>query len=442
MKLKNIIIMLILILVLTINFQNSISNETYDFDERAKQLVSQMTLLEKVAQLHSDSNPPIPRLNIPYYNWHNEALHGLVTYQATVFPQSIAIAASFDTQLMLDIATATSDEGRVKFNQGKMGLNYWSPVLNLCRDPRWGRCQETYGEDPYLLSRMAVTFVKGIQGEDKKYLKAIASPKHYAVHSGPEAKRFTMNMLTSDRDFWETYIPGYKAAIIEGKAQSIMTAYSAYKNVPDAASEFLIDELLRRRWGFNGFVTCDCGALSGVVWAYWYANSELEAAALGLKAGLDLECGFFLKNYLPEAYSKNLVTMSEIDSAVTRVFRARFMMGLFDDPDSVKYNKIPDSVLECSAHKALAVKAVEKSIVLLKNENNTLPLSKNIKSMYIIGPNAYAKWEVLGGYSGIPSEWYTILDKIKQNVSPNTIIDYDRGCEINSSVTELVTPKF
>ena len=439
---KKYIILLSLFLIFTSNIQISKSDENDSFDKRVFDLVSQMTLKEKVSQLLADSNLPIPRLNIPFYNWHNEALHGIVIYGATSFPQSIALAATFDTDLMLEVATAISDEGRAFYNRGTKGLNYWSPVLNLCRDPRWGRNPETYGEDPYLLSRMAVAYIKGIQGDDKKYLKAIASPKHYGVHSGPEAKRFKFDAVTSERDFWETYMPGWKVAIIEGKAHSIMTAYSAYKGIPTSASEYLIDDILRRRWGFSGYVTCDCGALSGVVWAYWYGNSEMEAAALGLKAGLDLECGFFFNAYLPQAYEKGLVTMTEIDSAVTRTLKARFLLGLFDNPDSVKYNMIPDSVIEGEANRQLAVKAVEKTIVLLKNENKLLPLSKNIKSLYVMGPNAHALWEVLGGYAGRPSKWFTILDKIKENVSPDTKVDYDRVCEINGSVTELVSSKY
>lgn len=418
------------------------AQESTEIDIRVSELLSKMTLEEKISQLNSEYLIGIPRLNIPLYNWHNEALHGLGCDSATQYPVPIALAATFNVPLMSRIATAISDEGRVKFRQNKMGLNYWSPNMDLVRNPLWGRSQETYGEDPFLASKMGIAFIRGIQGDDPKYLKAIASPKHYAVHSGPELLRFKFNPITSQRDFWETYIIPFKAAITEGKSYSIMTAYNAYNGIPNSVNKFMIETLLRKKWGFEGYVTCDCGALSAARWNHGIFGDEIQTAAAALKAGLDLECGEYYLWHLPEAIRRGYVTEEDIDVPVFRLFKARYLLGLFDPIDSCRYNFIPDSIVEGKKHTDLSIEAACEAMVLLKNENKTLPLKKDLKSIYLIGPTAAVYWEMLGAYAGWPSKWTSVYDALKKKVSNETVITYDKGCEIMASPTELVSSDF
>lgn len=418
------------------------SQQHQDFDERVWELISKMTLEEKIAQLNSEYLVGIPRLNIPLYNWHNEALHGLGCDSATQYPVPIALAATFNIPLMSRIATAISDEGRVKFRHNKMGLNYWSPNMDLVRNPLWGRSQETYGEDPFLASKMGIAFIRGIQGDDPKYLKAIASPKHYAVHSGPEPLRFQFNPITTQRDFWETYIVPFKAVIAEGKSYSTMTAYNAYNGIPITVSKFMLDTLLRQKWGFEGYITCDCGALSAARWAHGSVGDEAQTVAAALKAGLDLECGEYYLWHLPEAIRRGYVTEEEIDVPVFRLFKARHLLGLFDPLDSCKYNFIPDTIVEGQKHNDLSIEAAREAMVLLKNENNILPLNKDLKSIYLVGPTAAVYWEMLGAYAGWPSKWTSVYDALRKKVSDETKITYDKGCEIMASTTELVSSEF
>lgn len=427
-----------LIFCLYISFSQELSN----VDVRVNSIISQMTLDEKVGQLNTDYISAIPRLNIPLYIWHNEALHGIITSGATVFPIPTALAATFNVPLIYEVATAISDEGRAFYNLNKMGLNYWSPNLDIVRDPRWGRSQETYGEDPYLASRIGVAFIKGMQGNHPKYLKTITSPKHFAVHSGPESVKFLFNPNASERDIWETYMPPFKAVVEEGKSYSIMCAYNAFDGIPISLNRYLIEDIVRGKWGLRGFVMNDCGALSITRWGWQYSENEYKVVKLALQAGLDLECGEYYYTFLKDAYLKNYVTMDLIDTALFRLFKARFLLGLFEPKDSVPYNFIPDSVIECDRHRQLSVKAARESMVLLKNENDLLPLSKNLKSIFVVGPNADAIWEMIGAYAGYPSKyWTSSLQAIKNKLGANTRITHYKGCEIMGMITEFADSK-
>jgi len=412
------------------------------FDSRIREIISQMTLQEKVKQLSTAADNSVPRLNLPNYRWHNECLHGLVSSDITVFPAPIGLASTFDKELMNKIAVAISDEARIQFKQGKIGLTFWSPNLDLARDPRWGRTGETYGEDPYLVGIMGETFIAGIQGNDSVYLKAITSPKHYTIHSGPETERHWINPKTAQIDFWDTYMKPFEMAVIEGKSYSMMTAYNAYLGVPISVSKFLVDEVLRQKWGLRGYVMTDCGALSNVVWSHWYAKSEVEAVAMSLRVGVDLDCGdYFLRN-APTALQQGLITIDEIDRAVYNLLKTRFRLGLIAKPANFPYDNIPDSLLASYQHRMLAKKAAHESMVLLKNEGNILPLSKDVKSIFLIGPNAYTYGEMLGPYHGWPRYWVSVYDGLKNKVGETCKIDYEKGCEIVGSLTELISSKY
>ncbi len=397
-----------------------------------------MTLEEKTSQINTEYLSGIPRLGIPQYPWHNEALHGLCNAGVTVFPISIALAATFDTELVHAIGSATGDEGRVFYRQGKMGLNYFSPNLDIVRDPRWGRGQETYGEDPYLAARMGVAYITGLQGDHPKYLKTIASPKHFAVHSGPENLRFHSDPVVTQRDVWETYMPPFRAAVVEGGSYSIMCGYNAYMGVPVSVNKYLITDLVRGEWGLEGFVMNDCGGLSMARWNFGFGGSGPGTAALALKAGLDLECGEYYYYYLQEAIEKGMVGEALLDTAVFRVFKARFQLGLFDAEEDVPFSSIPDSIVECDKHRMMAIEAAEKAMVLLKNDGDLLPLDKDIGSIYVVGPNAGAYWEMLGAYAGYPEKYWTpTLNAIKDKVSDNTKITHSKGCELYGMMTDV-----
>ncbi|MBV6647934.1 MAG: glucan 1,4-alpha-glucosidase, partial [Cyclobacteriaceae bacterium] len=318
-----------------------------------------MTMDEKISQLVNNA-PSIPRLNIPAYNWWNESLHGVARAGiATVYPQAIGLGATWDDELILDMATIISDEARAKHHEFVrnndrgiyQGLTMWSPNINIFRDPRWGRGQETYGEDPYLTSRLGVAFVKGLQGNDPDYLKVVATPKHYAVHSGPEPERHRFNATVSQRDLWETYLPAFEATIKEGKAYSIMGAYNRVNDDPACAHEYLLEEVLRGLWGFEGFVVSDCGAIYDILQHHKFVDTGEEASALALRKGLDLDCGDMFLEYLPAAVEKGLITEAEIDIAVTRLFTARFRLGIFDPVAKVKYAQISYDVNDSEKHR-------------------------------------------------------------------------------------------
>ncbi len=412
-------------------------NPNLSFVERAKDLVSQMTLQEKVSQMTYNA-AAIPRLGIPAYNWWNECLHGVARSGiATVFPQGIGMASMWNAPLMYQIATAISDEARAKHqhyvSEGKRGiyegLTFWTPNINIFRDPRWGRGQETYGEDPFLTGTLAVQFIKGLQGNDPKYLKLVATAKHFVVHSGPEADRHRFDALPSDRDFTETYSPQFEMAVKDAHVYSVMCAYNSFDHLPCCGNRQLSD-LLRNEWGFKGYIVSDCGAVADFYEKNAHAvvpNVE-QAATMALKAGTDLNCG---DSYpaLVTAVKLGLVSEQQVDTSVTRLMEARLRLGMFAPKGAVKYEQIPYSVVDSKEHKALSLRAARESMVLLKNEHHTLPFSKNVKIVAVIGPNANDKEVLLGNYHGYPSAPVTLLAGIKAEL-PNAKVLYAPGCHI------------
>lgn len=418
-------------------------NPNLPIEQRVNDLVSKMTVDEKISQL-MDHAPAIKRLDIPEYNWWNESLHGVARAgYATVFPQSISIASSWDKQLILDVANVISDEARAKHHEylrrGQhgiyQGLTFWSPNVNIFRDPRWGRGHETYGEDPYLTSQLGLNYVKGLQGTDEKYLKVVATAKHFAVHSGPEPSRHQFNAKTSDVDLYETYLPAFRTLVKEGHVYSIMGAYNRFRGESASASPFLFN-ILRNDWGFDGYIVSDCGAVTDI-WKYHKITSDAaSASALAVKEGLDLECGSSFKS-LKEAIDKKLISESDIDLAVKRLFTARFKLGMFDPDSIVPYAQIPFSINNNSAHDYLARVASQKSIVLLKNQNQLLPLSKNLKTIAVIGPNANDIQSLWGNYSGIPSNPITVLKGIQNKLEPNAKVLYAKGTDLAKGVPEM-----
>ncbi len=417
---------------------------TLPIEARVEDLVSRMTLEEKISQMVYDA-PAIERLGIPKYNWWNECLHGVGRAGvATVFPQAIGLAATWNTELMYRVAVAISDEARAKHHEALRqsireiytGLTFWSPNINIFRDPRWGRGQETYGEDPYLTARMGVAFVKGLQGDDPRYLKLVATPKHYAVHSGPEPDRHHFDARADERDLRETYLPAFKACVKEAKAVSVMGAYNRTNGEPCCASPTLLENILRQEWGFDGYVVSDCWAILDIYQHHKVVETAEEAAALAVKAGCDLNCGTTYPA-LHEAVAKGLIDEATIDRAVKRLFTARFRLGMFDPPEEVGYAQIPYEVNDCPEHRALALRAARESIVLLKNEDNLLPLSKDLQSIAVIGPNADDLQVLLGNYNGTPSRATTPLEGIRKKVSPATKLYYARGCETAEGVPPL-----
>jgi beta-glucosidase len=416
---------------------------TLTTEERVNDLITRMTLQEKADQLLYTA-PAIPRLGIPAYNWWNEALHGVARAgYATVFPQSITIANSWDESLLFNVASAISDEARAKYNEfqrrGKtgiyQGLTFWSPNINIFRDPRWGRGHETYGEDPFLTGRMGYEFVKGLQGDDPKYLKTVATAKHYAVHSGPESLRHSFNAKVSDVDLQETYLPAFRTLVKDAGVYSVMGAYNMFRDYPCCANPILYG-ILRNDWGFKGYIVSDCWAISDFYRFTHFAKDATEAAAQAVKAGTDLECGADYKT-LVEAVKRGLLTEADIDVAVKRIFAARFKLGMFDPDDMVPFNQIPYFVNCSDYNNSLARLAAKKSIVLLKNENNILPLSKDIKSIAVIGPNADNFESLIGNYNGIPKDPVTVLKGITGKLTPATKIVYAEGSDLADGIHNL-----
>jgi beta-glucosidase len=390
-------------------------------DKRVDDLVSRMTLEEKVSQL-IDRAPAIPRLDVPAYNWWNEGLHGIArSGYATVFPQAIGNAATWDAPLIGDISTTISTEARAKYNDAirhdnhdrYYGLTIWSPNINIFRDPRWGRGQETYGEDPFLTSRLGVAFVKGLQGDDPKYFKTIATPKHFAVHSGPETTRHKVNIDPSDHDLWDTYLPAFRATITEGKADSIMCAYNAVDGQPACASDLLLKDILRKGWGFQGFVTSDCDAIDDFSQkdGHRFSTDHATGSAAGILAGTDTDCGTAYKA-LTDSVKKGLLTEAGLDVSVKRLFTARFRLGMFDPSASVPYNSIAFSEVGSPAHESLALKASRESMVLLKNEGNLLPLRPGGQTIAVIGPLATSRIALEGNYNAVPRKPILPIDGI------------------------------
>jgi beta-glucosidase len=391
-------------------------------ERRVDDLVARMTLEEKVSQM-VNAAAPVERLGVPAYDWWNETLHGVARAgYATVFPQAIGMAATWDEDLVRQIGDVAATEARAKHHefarQGDRGrykgLTFWSPNINIFRDPRWGRGQETYGEDPYLTGRLGVAFVKGLQGDDPRYYKVIATSKHYAVHSGPEPERHGFDAIANERDLQETYLPAFRATVVEGKVEGIMCAYNRMNGEPCCSSKKLYD-ILRKQWGFNGHVVSDCGAVDDIYRFHKVVKTVGEASAMSVKAGADLSCGNEYRS-LARAVKNGLITEAEIDVSLKRLMMARFRLGMFDPPEMVPYARIPITVVNAPAHRELALKAARESIVLLKNENNTLPLRKDIKTIAVIGPNADAPEVLLGNYNGQPLQSVTPLAGIQAKV--------------------------
>jgi beta-glucosidase len=406
------------------------------FEARAKDLVARMTLPEKVSQLMNGA-AAIARLDVPAYNWWNECLHGVARAgAATVFPQAIGMAASFDLPLMHEVAAAISDEARAKHHESVRrgergiyrGLTFWTPNINIFRDPRWGRGQETYGEDPFLTARMGVEFVKGLQGDDPRYYKVIATAKHYAVHSGPEADRHRFDVHPSERDLHETYLPAFEALVREARVASVMGAYNRVNGESASASRRLLDTILRRDWGFDGYVVSDCGAIDDIYRQHKIVATPEEASALAVKAGCDLECGSVYRS-LANAVTKGLIAEKDIDVAVTRLMIARLRLGMFDPPERVRYASIPFSANDSPEHDRLARRMAQASVVLLKN-TGVLPLSASTRTIAVVGPTADDVMSLLGNYYGTPTKPVTILEGIRAAASPGTRIVYTRGADL------------
>jgi len=414
-------------------------------DERAKDLVSRLTLKEK-ASLMCDISEPIPRLGIKKFNWWSEALHGLSNNtNVTVFPQPIGMAASFDEQMVYEVFSAISDEVRAKNNESKekgeenqrfRSLAVWTPNINIFRDPRWGRGQETYGEDPFLMSRMGVSVVKGLQGpSDSKYKKLLACAKHYAVHSGPEWSRHTLNLTNIDpRDLWETYLPAFKSLVQDADVQQVMCAYQRIDDEPCCGNNRYLQEILRKEWGYKHLVVSDCGALADFWQTQKVTPDITHAAARASLSGTDVECGFgYAYEKLPDAVAQGLIRESDIDMNVIRVLKGRFDLGEMDNDTLVPWAKIPVSIVNNEKHRKLALDIARKSIVLLQNRNNILPLSKNEKKIAVIGPNANNEPLLWGNYNGMPVRTITILNGIKSKLPDGRLL-YDQGCDLTESV--------
>jgi beta-glucosidase len=446
-------------------YQFAFQNPFLPTDERVANLVAQLTLDEKISQME-DQSPPIPRLGIPFYNWHNEAAHGAWNWTdsapVTVFPQVIGMAASWDPHLIHTVASDIADELRAIYFRTRgakagNGLNAYAPNMNIFRDPRWGRGQETYGEDPYLTARMSVEYIKGLQGDDPNYWKVSATAKHFAVYSGPEESRPINNVNVSDKDLWETYLPSFQTAVQEGHVHGFMCAYGSVDGAPMCANQPLLADLLRKKWGFDGMVGSDCGAIRYIWSDHHYASDDAHGSAAALKAGTDLSCqgakktnGRLDYSFLKEAVQLGLVSENEINASVSRLFSSRFHLGAFDPDAMVPYSKIPSQVDSpayqhmMEQHRLLAIKTAQESMVLLKNKDQFLPLSKKLKKVAVIGPNAFDHFidenrkpinVLLGTYEGTPKSYVTALEGIKKKLSPDTEVAYLDG---TSDVTDDV----
>lgn len=424
-------------------------NKELSFEARAKDLVTRMTLEEKVTQMLY-SAPAIPRLGVRAYNWWNEALHGVARAgTATMFPQAIGMAATFDEELLYKAADIISTEGRAKYHEALKyddtdiykGLTFWAPNVNIFRDPRWGRGHETYGEDPYLAGKLGVAFVKGLQGNDDKYLKTAACAKHFAVHSGPEGERHSFNAVVSRKDMYETYLPAFKECVKKAGVEAVMGAYNRTNGEPCCGSKTLLKDILRDQWGFKGHVTSDCWAIKDFHENHMVTKTAPESAALAVNNGCDLNCGNMYINLLI-AHKEGLVTEEQIDQSVVRLMTARMKLGMFDDDKDVPYASIPFELNDCDRHREFSLELAKKSLVLLKNAHNTLPLDREIiKTIAVIGPNADSRNALTGNYFGTASRYTTVLEGIQNAVKPGTRVYYSAGCHLFKEKPGLAAPK-
>lgn len=403
-------------------------------EARVEDLLQRMTLEEKLSQLLHQA-AAVPRLGIPEYDWWSEALHGVARNgRATVFPEPIGLAASFDADLLQRMGAAVSDEVRAKHHAAAragqrkryQGLTVWCPNINIFRDPRWGRGQETYGEDPVLTGTLGAAYVRGLQGDDPRYMKVAACAKHYAVHSGPEKLRHCFDARVSQQDLWETYLPAFQT-LVEAGVEIVMGAYNRTNGEPCCGSKTLLVDILRTRWGFKGHVVSDCWAVRDFHEHHKVTSRAPESAALAINNGCDLNCGCTFER-MADAIAEGLVTEETINRALRNLLHTRFKLGMFDPPERVSYAQIGLDVVDCAAHRALAREAAAKSIVVLKNNNNLLPLSKNIASLAVVGPHAANVDVLLGNYYGVSTQMVTLLEGIVQRVSPACAVQYRPGC--------------
>ncbi|ANE50001.1 glycoside hydrolase family 3 N-terminal domain-containing protein [Flavisolibacter tropicus] len=417
-------------------------NEGLAIENRVADLLGRLTLEEKVSLLGYNSKA-VPRLGIPAYNWWNEALHGVARAgQATVFPQAIGIAATFNDSLLRAVAEVISTEARAKYNLATaqdrrlqyMGLTFWSPNINIFRDPRWGRGQETYGEDPFLTATMGMAFVKGMQGYDPRYLKTAACAKHFAVHSGPEAGRHSFNAKVDEKDLRETYLYAFKK-LVDAGVESVMCAYNRVNDQPCCTGDALLKNILRKEWGFKGHVVTDCWALDDIWNAHKVMNNRIEVAAAALKAGVNLDCSDLLQADLIKAYQQKLVTDVEIDSALSAILRTQFKLGFYDDAKHIPFSQLGESDVHGESHIALARKAAQQSMVLLKNDKGLLPLKKaQYKSIMVLGPNAGAMDPLVANYHGMSGNMVTFAEGITEAAGPATAVQYDQGSDYTDTV--------
>ena len=409
-----------------------------EYEKRARELVAQMTLEEKAFQMLNGA-PAIERLGIKAYNWWNEALHGVARAgTATVFPQAISLAASFDEDFIEEVADAVSTEGRAKFNAQQefedfdiyKGLTFWSPNVNIFRDPRWGRGHETFGEDPYLTSRLGVRYVEGLQGHDENYLKTAACAKHFPAHSGPEDLRHEFNAVADKQDMYETYLPAFKACVQEAGVEAVMGAYNRTNGEPCCGSKTLLKDILRDEWGFKGHVVSDCWAIKDFHTGHGVTASAEESVALAVENGCDLNCGDLFV-YVTDAVKKGMISEERVDEALVHLFTTRMKLGLFEEREKTPYDDIPFTVVDSKEMQELNLKAAEKCIVLLKNEDNLLPLDKSrIKTLGIIGPNANNRKALVGNYEGTASRYFTIAEGIQEYVGDDVRVLVSEGCHL------------
>ena len=409
-----------------------------EYRKRAKELVAQMTLEEKVGQTLYQA-PAIPRLGIKAYNWWNEALHGVARAgTATVFPQAIGMAATFDEDLLEQVGDAVSTEARAKFNMQQKaddtdiykGLTFWAPNVNIFRDPRWGRGHETFGEDPYLTSWLGVRYVMGLQGHDEDYLKAAACAKHFAVHSGPESVRHEFNAEVSEQDLRETYLPAFKACVQEGKVEAVMGAYNRTNGAPCCGNSYLLQDILRKEWGFEGHVTSDCWAIKDFHEGHLVTSTPVESVSMAMNNGCDLNCGN-LFHFLTQAVENGMVDEKRLNEAVENLFMARMKLGVLDKKEENPFDKIPYTVVDSEEMRKLNREVARRSVVLLKNENHILPLDKKkLHTIGVIGPNADSRKALVGNYEGTSSRYITVLEGIEDYVGENVRVLYSEGCHL------------
>ncbi|HEX4877235.1 MAG TPA: glycoside hydrolase family 3 C-terminal domain-containing protein [Chitinophagaceae bacterium] len=438
-------IFFLLISISVCRAQYPFNNPSLPIDKRVNDLLDRLTTDEKISLLLYNS-PGVERLDIPAYNWWNEALHGVGRAgRATVFPQAIGMAATFNDALLQQVGNVISNEARAKYNMAVknnnrgqyLGLTFWSPNINIFRDPRWGRGHETYGEDPLLTSRMGTAFVKGMQGDNPRYYKTVACAKHFAVHSGPEHSRHSFNAVVSDNDLHNTYLPAFKKLVTDAKVGGVMCAYNRLDSLPCCGSPFLLQDLLRKEWGFKGYLVTDCWALDDIFRYHQYVKTPEEAAAIAIKNGVNVECGNTLST-LQNAIKQGLLTETDIDASLYVNLEVLMKLGWFDKQDKTPYAQLGEKDINNDAGRQLARKTAAQSMVLLKNSNNTLPLSKSLQRILVTGPNADDINALLANYNGNSGNMVTVLEGITNAVSSSTVIYHNRGCDLTDTVLQQV----